>query len=276
MVSSPMCFLQTLFRSLRASLPAAGCVLIGLAPLVAGTPAFAACCGQPAAAPVVTQTYRLDYQTVYDDQQVTAYRTVYETVYDTQTYTVQKPVWETEARERRYTVQRPVWETQNREERYTVMKPVYETQVQDRSYNVVRDVVETSTREERYTVMKPVYETAMQQQVTTVRRPVYETSEREEAYTVAEPVTTMQTTYSVGSTAVDVVTPVATPGTTSLGWQPGGWTVNPYTGVSSWRRGGYAWNVTPGVVVNQVNRVYQPTVTPVQVPQTSYRSEERL
>ena len=26
----------------------------------------------------------------------------------------------------------------------------------------------------------------------------------------------------------------------------------------------------PGVVTNQVNRVYQPTVTPVQVPQTTY------
>src|SRR6056300_298314 len=141
MASSLHCFLRTISRHLTNSLPVIGSMLLGLSPGLVATPATAACCGQPVAAPVATQTYRLDYQTVYDEQQVTAYRTVYETVYDTQTYTVQKPVWETETRERRYTVQRPVWETQNREERYTVMKPVYETQVQDRSYNVVRDVV---------------------------------------------------------------------------------------------------------------------------------------
>ena len=117
--------------------------------------------------------------------------------------------------------------------------------------------------------MKPVYETAVQQQVSTVRRPVYETSEREDAYTVAEPVTTMHTTYSVGTQAVDTVTPVVTPCTAHLGWVPGGWAVNPYTGLMQWQRGGYAWAMTPGAVVNQVNRAYQPTYTPVQVPQTT-------
>ena len=232
------------------------CALVAFAPqasLLVAT-AEAQCCGEVAvAAPVATQTYRLDVQTVYDEEQVTAYRVTYETGYDARTYTVQKPVWE----------------TQTREERYTVMKPVYETQVVDRNYDVVRDVVETSTREERYTVMKPVYETAVQQQVSTVRRPVYETSEREEAYTVAEPVTTMHTTYSVGTQAVDTVTPVVTPGTAHLGWVPGGWAVNPYTGLMQWQRGGYAWAMTPGAVVNQVNRAYQPTYTPVQVPQTT-------
>jgi len=52
-------------------------------------------CSTPvsAPAPVATQTYRLDYQTVYDERQVTAYRIEQETVFDTQTYTVQKPVW---------------------------------------------------------------------------------------------------------------------------------------------------------------------------------------
>ena len=189
-------------------------------PLVAPAAARAQCCGEAVPAPVATQTYRLDFQTVYDEQQVTAYRVSYETVYDTKTYTVQKPVWETQTSERRYTVQRPVWETQTREERFTVMKPVYETQVVDRSYDVTRDVVETSTREERFTVMKPVYETAVQQQVSVVRRPVYETSEREEAYTVAEPVTTVRTAYSVGTQAVDTVTPMVAPGTTQLGWVP--------------------------------------------------------
>ena len=209
-------------------------------------------------------------QTVYDEKQVTAYRVSQETVYDTKTYTVQKPVWETQTQERRYTVQRPVWETQTREERFTVMKPVYETQVQDRSYDVTRDVIETATREEQYTVMKPVYETVVQQQVSTVRKPVYETSEREQAYTVTEPVTQMRTAYSVGSQAVDTVTPVVTPGSTALAWSPGGYAIDPYTGLAVWQRGGWTWQMTPGAVVNQVNRVYQPTYTPVQVPETTY------
>jgi hypothetical protein len=248
----------------------ASCAAIAFAPTAPLVEtARAQCCGDAVVAPAATQTYRLDVRTVYDEEQVTAYRVTLETVYDTKTYTVQKPVWETQTQERRYTVQKPVWETQTREERTTVMKPVYETQVVDRSYDVVRDVVETASREERYTVMKPVYETAMQQQVTTVRRPVYETSEREEAYTVAEPVTTMHTAYSVGAQAVDTVTPVVTPGTAQLGWVPGGWGVNPYTGLMQWQRGGYAWAMTPGAVVNQVNRAYQPTYTPVQVPQTT-------
>ena len=202
------------------------CTVVVLAPQMPSI-ARAQCCGEAASAPVATQTYRLDFQTVYDEQQVTAYRVSYETVYDTKTYTVSRPVWETQTSERRYTVQRPVWETQTREERYTVMKPVYETQIVDRSYDVTRDVVETSNREERFTVMKPVYETAMQQQVSVVRRPVYETSERDEAYTVAEPVTTVRTAYSVGTQAVDTVTPMVAPGTSQLGWMPGGWAVNP-------------------------------------------------
>jgi hypothetical protein len=225
-------------------------------------------CG-PAPAPVVTQTYRLEYRTVVDERQVTAERVSYETVYDTKTYTVQKPVWETQTQERRYTVQKPVWETQTREERYTVMKPVYETVVEDRSYDVTRNVVETATREEQYTVMKPVYETVMQQQVSTVRKPVYETSLQDQAYTVAEPVTTVRTAYSVGTQAVDTVTPMVTPGTTSLGWTGGGWMVDPYTGLAVWRRNTLAWMMTPGTVVNQVNRTYQPTYTPVQVPETT-------
>ena len=92
------------------------------APLLRTARAECGCGAAPVATP--TQTYRLDYQTVYDERQVTATKVSYETVYDTKTYTVQKPVWETQTQERRYTVQRPVWETQTREERSTVMKPV--------------------------------------------------------------------------------------------------------------------------------------------------------
>ena len=117
--------------------------------------------------------------------------------------------------------------------------------------------------------MKPVYETSLQQQTSVVRRPVYETSERDEAYTVAEPVTTMRTTYADQGGYVDQVTPMVSPSATQLGFVPAGWAVNPSTGLMAWQRGGYVWTVTPGVVMNQVNRVYQPSVVAVQVPQTT-------
>jgi hypothetical protein len=258
----PLRFVSTPAQSLLCT----AAVLANLVP----APVLAQCCGQAAApAPVATQTYRLDFQTVYDEQQVTASVVTYETVYDTRNYTVSKPVWETQTTERRYTVQRPVWETSTREERFTVMKPVYETVIQDNSYNQVRDVVETSNREERFTVMKPVYETAMQQQVSVVRKPVYETAEREEAYTVAEPVTTLRTTYADRGGYVDQVTPMVAPGTTQLGYVQGGWAVHPVTGQPVWQPGGYGWTMTPGVVMQQVNRVYQPNVVAMQVPETT-------
>ena len=60
---------------------------------------------------------------------------------------------------------------------------------------------------------------------------------------LSEPVTTMRTAYSVGSQAVDTVTPVVTPGTTSLGWTPGAWVIDPVTGLAVWQRGGYAWSM---------------------------------
>lgn len=253
---------------LLCAIPASMAFVFVLSTLGIPRTAMAECCGD-AAAPAPTQTYRLDFQTVYDEQQLTAYRVTYETVYDARVYTVTKPVWETQTSERRYTVQRPVWETSTREERTTVTKPVYETHIRDMSYDVTRDVVETGSREERFTVMKPVYETSLQQQTSVVRRPVYETSERDEAYTVAEPVTTMRTTYADQGGYVDQVTPMVSPSATQLGFVPAGWAVNPSTGLMAWQRGGYVWTVTPGVVMNQVNRVYQPSVVAVQVPQTT-------
>ena len=86
------------------------CAALVLAPQSPWTTpaARAQCCGEAAVtavAPVATQTYRLDFQTVYDERPMTAYRVSYETVYDTQSYTVQRPVWETQTSERRYTVQ---------------------------------------------------------------------------------------------------------------------------------------------------------------------------
>jgi len=46
--------------------------------------------------------------------------------------------------------------------------------------------------------------------------------------------------------------------------------LDPATGLAVWQRGGYAWQMTPGTVVNQVNRSYRPVYTPMQVPETTY------
>ncbi len=50
------------------------CAVVAFAPqasLLVAT-AEAQCCGEAVAAPVATQTYRIDVQTVYDEEQVTA------------------------------------------------------------------------------------------------------------------------------------------------------------------------------------------------------------
>ncbi len=70
------------------------------------------------------QTYRLEYDTVYEPQQVTAYRLEYETAYDEQRVTTYRPETTTETRERRYVVRRMVPETSFREEQYTTAEPV--------------------------------------------------------------------------------------------------------------------------------------------------------
>ena len=115
--------------------------LLGLAAAVAASqaPVRGQCpsCSSPAA-PLTCQgqEYRLVYQTVYEQHQVTAYRIEYETVYQELQETRYRPVWETATRECRYTVARPVIETSLREEHYCVSRPVYETQMRDCSYNV--------------------------------------------------------------------------------------------------------------------------------------------
>jgi len=249
-------------------LAAAGYVVVGNVPSI-----YAQCqgCGAPpsvvSAVPVTT--YRLDYQTVYEDRVVTAYKIENETVYDEREVTVLKPVWETQLREKRYTVQKPVYETSEREERYTVQKPVWETQIRDESYDVVRQVAETSEREERVTVQKPIWETSVREERYTVQRPVYETSEREEAYTVMEQVTTYRpvqidqgqyvTNYAVQPGAVR----------TRLARTQAGYVIDPVTGVAAYQRGGLHWTPmqAPSVIVPQT--VYQPNLVTAQVPQTS-------
>ncbi len=215
------------------------------------------------------QVYRLVYQTVYDQQQVTAYRVEYETVYEEQQVTRYRPVWETQTQQRRYRVARPVVETSEREERYTVCRPVWETQMQDCSYNRVRYVEETAEREERYTVWRPVWETRQRQECCTVLRPVQQTVYRNECCTVNEPVTTCRTEYvDQGCYAEQMVMKPGFP-RTRLEWQPAGWTTDPATGQPQWRRAGLYWVQTPRGRY-EVQRVWQPNLVAHQVPQTTY------
>ena len=75
---------SNLLRRLQ-SLACAGLVLAPQAPTMQRATAECGCGAAPAPAAVAvpTQTYRLDYQTVFDERQVTAERVSYETVYDT-------------------------------------------------------------------------------------------------------------------------------------------------------------------------------------------------
>ena len=186
---------------------------------------------------VSAQTYRLEYQTVCEQRQVTAYRIEYENVCEERQVTAYKPVWETAVRENKYTVAHPVTETAVREEFYTVQKPVYET----------------AEREETYTVMKPVYETAY----------------RTEYHTVYQPVTTCQTRYVDQGCYSDQI--VLKPGwpTTRLAWQSAGCAVDPVTGQTVYQRAGLYWAQTQGGRY-EVQKVWHPNVVAQQLQQTNY------
>jgi len=200
--------------------------------MAAAAPALAQeCC------PASSQTYRIEYQTLCEQRQVTAYRIEYETLCEERQVTSYKPVWETAVRENRYTVARPVTETSVREEFYTVQRPVYET----------------AEREETYTVMKPVYETAY----------------RTEYRTVYQPVTTCQTQYvDQGCFAEQVVLKPGWP-STRLTWQSASCAVDPVTGQTVYQRPGLYWTQTPGGRY-EVQKVWRPNVVAQQVQQTSY------
>jgi hypothetical protein len=186
---------------------------------------------------VPVQTYRLEYQTVYEQRQATAYRIEYENVCEERQVTSYKPVWETAVRENRYTVARPVTETAEREEYYTVQKPVYET----------------AERDESYTVMRPVYETAY----------------RTEYRTVYQPVTTCQTRYvDQGSFSQQIVLKPASP-STRLTWQQAGCSVDPVTGQTVYQRGGLYWAQTQGGRY-EVQNVWHPNVVAQQYQTTNY------
>ena len=217
---------------------------LALSVLLAATAPAAAQVGCPSSACLTCpsgQTYRIVYQTVYEQRQFTAYRVEYETVCEERQVTTYKPVWETAVRENRYTVARPVVETAEREETYTVQRPVYET----------------AEREERYTVMKPVYETAY----------------RTECRTVLRPVTTCRTQYVDQGCFVEQT--VLKPGlpATRLAWQSAACTVDPVTGRTVYQRPGLYWVQTPRGRY-EVQRVWRPNVVAQQVSQTTYVAQQ--
>jgi hypothetical protein len=70
------------------------------------------------------QVYRLEYQTVYEPQEMTAFRVEYETVFDEQQVTTFRQVYETQMQERRTIVRTPLVETAMRDEQFTQLEPV--------------------------------------------------------------------------------------------------------------------------------------------------------
>jgi hypothetical protein len=183
------------------------------------------------------QAYRLSYQTVYDQQQVTAYKTIYETAYEDRQVTTYKPVWE--------------------------------TQYRDASYNRVSYMPETAEREEQYTVARQIVETQERTEVSTVLKPVCETSYRTEYRTVMQPVTTCQTQYVDQGQYVEQT--VLKPGLpqTKLAWQPAASVTDPVTGAVTYQRAGLYWVQSPAGRY-EVQRVWQPNVVAQQVQQTNY------
>ena len=200
-----------------------------------------------------TNTYKIENETVFRDEQQTRLR----------------QVWDEELRERRYTVFRQVPETTIKQEIYRVLKPMWTTEYRDTSYDVVRTVPETSVRQERYTVSRPVWETAERDVWQTVRRPVQETFMQERRYVVNRPVTSYHTEYVDRGQYVNNT--VVEPGKTyyRLAWQSGGTYVNPATGASRWQTPGLYWTPMRGEDKLRQEAVYQPNIVPQVTPVTT-------
>ncbi|MDR1493826.1 MAG: hypothetical protein LBT05_14065 [Planctomycetaceae bacterium] len=205
----------------------------------------------------VTDTYRIEKETQYREEEQTSYR----------------QVWDEEVRERRYTVYKNIPETTMKQEKYKVLRPTWTTEYRDASYDVIKIVPETSFREERRTVSRPVWETDERTVWQTVRRPVQETIMQERQYTVNRPVTTYKTETTdrgqyVNYTAVE-------PGKTyhRLAWQNGGTYVNPITGASRYQLPGFYWTPMQAESKLRQEMVYQPNYVSQLVPVTTLMPE---
>ncbi len=196
--------------------------------------------------------YRIEYDVVEEEREITTYRSVPKTRYETRTRKVSKPVVE----------------TSTIEERYTVMKPVRTTEMVDRSYDETSYVTETSEREEVYTTYRPVVETHYQTRNRVVQRPVTETQYQTQNYTTYRPVTTYQNT--VVDQGQYVAQQYYQPGDTRyhLRWMRGGYQTDP-TGTAGYRRGGLGWvpYTSPGQTYAQL--AYKPNPVQVAIPRTT-------
>jgi hypothetical protein len=129
---------------------------------------------------------------------------------------------------------------------------------------------ETHYRKETRVSYKEVWEQKEQVRRYVVQKPVYETAHRDENYVTYEPQTTFRTEYEdrgqweeqqVCQPGVVVNRPV---------FHPGGWVVDPLTGLMYFQPGGYSIiaEQTPAQMVTQ--RTWKPNVVEVQKPQTTY------
>jgi hypothetical protein len=129
---------------------------------------------------------------------------------------------------------------------------------------------ETHYRKETRVSYKETWEQQDQVRRYVVQKPVYETAERDENYVTYEPQTSYRTEYEdrgqweerqVCQPGVVVNRPVFT---------PGGYVVDPLTGLMYWQPGGYTVvaEQTPSQMVTQ--RTWKPAVVEVQKPQVTY------
>jgi hypothetical protein len=125
-------------------------------------------------------------------------------------------------------------------------------------------------REQRYTVQRPVWEETYQDQQRVVRKAVTDTVLQDYNYTSYDPVTTMRTEYVDQGGYQNSTVYVPGRERNRLQWLPGGYALDPLTGVNYWRRAGLYWvpSADPGVYA--VQQQYVPNVVAMQRPETSY------
>ena len=147
----------------------------------ANTHAVAQCC----------QTYRLEYQTVFEDRQVTAYRLGVETVYRRAASHQLPPGLGNRDGRSGATTSRPVIETSERRGATPCSSQSGKRQCATTATTSSATSSRPANAKQRCVVQRPVTETQeRRRRIHSCSRPVTETMERDEVYTVMTPVTT--------------------------------------------------------------------------------------
>jgi hypothetical protein len=224
--------------------------------------------------PVYSQpAYRLEVEKYYEDQEFTSYKVENETRFEDRIITRNVPRSETIRQTQSYEVRKPITETKVVDETYTVLEPVTRTEYVDQSYYETQYVTETSERAETYTTYRPVVETEYQTQNVVVQKPVTDTYYQNQQYMTYKPVDTTSTaTVDNGSYYAQQY---YQPGNTR--YRPrivgGGYTTDPRTGQSVWRRGGLGFAPITAQGNAYTALQYQPNYQQVAIPQTTYVPE---